>query len=133
MSPAIAKRNTAERQPRWPNRTEVAKELGENDRGRKLPAGREDRHSVEQAAGARRIVDREDFGSGGNKRTETLQQIGTAFDSDEWIGLGHLQTFSKVCNIDARQRIGVRSKRMIRIRREKATSEHRKACQTKTF
>src|SRR5689334_2387555 len=98
MPPAIAERDPAERQPRWPDRPELLQQLSQNRRGGQLSAFCEHRKPVEQAAGPRRIATAEYFRFRGHQPAEATQQVGAAVQPDQWIGIRDLHATLEVGN-----------------------------------
>ena len=133
MPPAVAERDAAQRQPRWPDRSELLQEFGEDRRRGKLPIVRQHRQSVEQAAGPRCVEAAEYVGLQGHQRAEAAQQVNAAFKADQRIGIGDLQAALKIGDGESCKDIGIDPQGFARIGREGAAFEHGEAGQSQSL
>src|SRR5262249_40614957 len=124
MAPGVAEADAAEALAPRPDRAEPF-EQRDQDLARGQHAVRGARgQEVEQAAGARTIVAREQLRRGPDALSERGEERCSPGDTDEWVGLAYLEPSSEASGREPCQRLAVGAQRLGGPCRERARREH---------
>ena len=133
MPPAVAERNPVQRQPRRPDRSQFLQQYREYRWRLKPPIVGQHGKTVIQTSRPRRIQASKDIRFRGYRPAKAAQQVNSAVDADQRIGVRNLHAAYEVGNGYIRKHVGISSKGLSRIRREYAAGKHRKASQSQSL
>src|SRR5579871_793244 len=125
MPPAIAKRHAAERQPRRPDRAEMAQELSKDRRRRDAAILRERSEMIEEPARPRGIDATEDTWACRDDLAEPAQEIGAAIETDKRIARRHLEGAGDIGGGQLAQRLSIGPQAILRLRGKGTVGKHR--------